>query len=779
MKRKSRKKIICLLLAVVLVFTLAGCGGGNSNGGQSNASSGAGTAAEGGEQKGNPDGANEQQAMGRYVEEEIDLTELASSPFTNLCRREDGSLVALNCTGGYLVSKDEGVTWNDETPEWLREIDGWTSMIAMTPDGTCGISYYAGEEEINILVLSDGTQVPIEIPSTEENKYIRQIIATDDNRMLANVGLGNLYEVHKDGSCELLVETQTHASFTAVKGNLVFMDSDGSDGKMPVIYDMEAGGYIEDDALMEFVNGSYGERYYNGSYDCTMYMLPGEERVLYLIGNKGIHRHAIGGNMMEQIVDGSLSMLSNPSYSIASAMQLENNVFLVLFSNGKLLRLTYDPNVSAVPEKMLKIYSLKENNDLRQIIALYQSQNPDVYISYQIGMEEGSSVTREDAVKKLNTEIMAGTGPDLIVMDGLPFTSYVQKGVLLDITDYLKEYSAGTPLFDNIIEALKVDGKAYVAPATISLPKLIGRGDVLDKITDLSNIGEAVEILREEHPGDDIIGICSGEGVMNRFAPVSAPGWVNADGTVNRDNIKEFLEECKRIYDAQLDGIRTEVTQQYAKMNEWYLGTYNQSMDRMDWSISSDIIDYIAGEAYLLSGWLETYYSYSMCNSLDRKVGYEESRMESMQDRCSNVFMPQTMLGISAVSPQIDFARLFMDFFLSTSVQESCYGFPINQEAYDKQFTPKEGDVGENGEYGSFSLSSQDGESISYEFYWPEDAKIAELKAEIASVNTAYIHDEVLEDAVFKRGASYIRGELTLDRALDEIENEIAIYMAE
>ena len=36
-------------------------------------------------------------------------------------------------------------------------------------------------------------------------------------------------------------------------------------------------------------------------------------------------------------------------------------------------------------------------------------------------MAESDSVTREDAVKKLNTEIIAGNGPDLIVMDGLPF----------------------------------------------------------------------------------------------------------------------------------------------------------------------------------------------------------------------------------------------------------------------------------------------------------------------------------------------------------------------
>ena len=89
-----------------------------------------------------------------------------------------------------------------------------------------------------------------------------------------------------------------------------------------------------------------------------MCLLPGEEQTVYVIGEKGIHRHVIGGNMMEQVVDGNLSMLSNPSYHVCDAMQLEDDVFLVLFANCKLLRFTYDPNVPAVPEKVLTVYSL-------------------------------------------------------------------------------------------------------------------------------------------------------------------------------------------------------------------------------------------------------------------------------------------------------------------------------------------------------------------------------------------------------------------------------------
>ena len=41
-----------------------------------------------------------------------------------------------------------------------------------------------------------------------------------------------------------------------------------------------------------------------------------------------------------------------------------------------------------------------------------------MYINYEIGMD-GDGVTREDALKKLNTKLLSGEGPDVIILDGM------------------------------------------------------------------------------------------------------------------------------------------------------------------------------------------------------------------------------------------------------------------------------------------------------------------------------------------------------------------------
>lgn len=771
-KYRMKCRILALILAAALA-ALTGCGE-NGGPGQEGETNDRGQDGSGGE--------SSNTAMGRYVEEEIDLSDsLAVS--NGFCRRDDGSIVILDSYRGYFISKDDGRTWEQEMPDWLNEMLSqyfYIGEMDMSPDGTVGILYDAVPEDddyipIMELILPDGTRVPVRPEISEEEQQIRSLYMTDDNRIFINTYGMSVYEVFKDGSSEKVLDALERPYWFWVKDNLLFIDNDyGSDG-LPLVYDMEAGEYIEDDILTDFVAGSYGDRYYNGFDYGSMVLLPGEEQTLYVIGNQGIHRHVVGGNLMEQIVDGKLSMLSNPSYTISDAMCLEGDVFLVMFSNGRLIRYTYDPDVPAVPEKELTVYSLREDEDLRQAVSLYQSKHPDTYVSYEVGMEEGGSVTREDAAKKLNTEIMAGNGPDLLVLDDLPFQSYVSKGLLLDLTDYLAQYSEQEPLFDNVIDALKVDGKAYVVPATFGVPRLAGKGSDVAGMTDLSGIAAGVEAMRNAHPGDDIIGICDAETVLKRFAMTSAPLWISENGTLNRESIGAFLEQGKRIYDAQMDGIRAEIIQGYAERDNT---AYSRNMP-VDWSLANDIFKYISGSQYLINGWIDTAYSYMEGASIEKTAGYEDSRMVPMQGECSNLFLPKTLLGINAASTQTEDAREFLGFFLSAEVQRNYYGLPLNQNAYDIQFTPDENYLGEDRAFGYLSLVNDEGLVIDFVMYWPVEEQIAAFKEELRSVNTAYFSDSVLEGAVFTSGVRYVRGEVSLEETLNEIEKQVAIYMAE
>lgn len=767
-----------------MVFAMAGCGGGGADnlpGSGDNKDS-----VQEGEPGQNGSGENEDGpvAMGRYVEEQIDLSEWGTWP-GDLCMREDGSLVVMDHDAGMIISKDQGATWTVETPDWFADMkaqDIYISGLYMAPDGT--VAVIRGETtdddytQYLDLVLPDGAQVSVETELTEEESYFQQVAFRDDGAIFASTNRG-IYEVGRDGSCERLLMLDFNPQWIWVKENRLFIDNDWESEEAPLVYDLEAGEYVEDDVLVEFVSDNYQGHSYNGTDYCDMYLLPGEDGTVYVTGRKGIHRHVIGGNMMEQIVDGNLSLLSNPDYYIVDMLQLEGDAFLALFTGGKLIKFTYDPNVPSVPENIVTIYSLREDMNIRQAISRYQTSHPDVFVSYRIGMDGGDSVTRDDAVKKLNTEIMAGEGPDLLVMDELPLDSYIDKGMLLDLTDHLKEYSAKEPLFDNVIEALKRDGKAYVVPATIGVPHIAAAAEGMESVTNLSELAGIVEQMRETYPGKDILGISGEKGILKRFAGTSEPKWISADGTVDREIIGDYLEQCKRIFDAQMDGLNESIAEAYNSRMERVASFDGRGADEIDWEIYLDTMSYVGKEQMLMSGWTNQQYGYLEMISLDKNKGFEDAKVVPMQGQCSKVFKPATMLAVSAVSEDMDQALGFLDACLSAEVQSEYNGIPVNQNGFDMQFTPRQDILQEDGEYTSMYTTDADGNALSFICYWPSDEQIAAFKQELASADTAYIPDLTLEEAVLKQGTTYMQGGQSLDQALDEIEKAVAIYMAE
>ena len=47
-----------------------------------------------------------------------------------------------------------------------------------------------------------------------------------------------------------------------------------------------------------------------------------------------------------------------------------------------------------------------------------------------------------DDIRTLNTELLGGNGADVLLLDGLSAESYIEKGILADLTDLADELTA-------------------------------------------------------------------------------------------------------------------------------------------------------------------------------------------------------------------------------------------------------------------------------------------------------------------------------------------------
>ena len=785
-RKQNYKRLIAGTLSFLLAAVLlAGCGNSGTTGGDGGrpekVNENGGTA---GQTQNQDDGT----AMGRYLEEVTDMSENLSGYRNGIYRLSDGRLVITDPEKHMLVSTDDGITWEQDRQDWLAVIirDGFASEYNVGAEGSVGVVYMkespadAGEtdstesQEAALVVRPDGTRIDVTMP--EQDVSPSHIWINDDGRIFLGTDGVDLYEVLEDGTCELYLTLDGSPQIIKFVGNRMVID--GYNFEELLIYDMDQKSYIEDDVLTDFFHENYRDRSYNGGSFYDLFFFPGEEEVLYLAAKNGLYRHVLGGGAMEQVIDGSLTTFGNPAYHLIGMTRLEDNEFIAIFTDARLVRFVYDPDVPTVPSEKIKAYSLKENSALRQAISLYQTANPEVYVEYVIGMGESDAVTREDAIKKLNTEIMAGSGPDLLILDDLPMECYIENGLLLDLSPLLGSLNGEEALFDNIVDSFRKEGKVYTVPCDINLPVLLGREQDIAGVEDLEELAGCVEKIRLEQPGKDIFRSSSPKGIMKQLTPVCAPAWTAADGTVNREAVSVFLEQTKRIYAAQMDGLSEEVLSMHEEdRQDWmtYYGVVPEDYEYYVYGINE--LEYMVGYKQLLLGSVGYPYAYAELTSVPKAEGFGDHVWRPFDGQSSGVFYADTLAGINAASQNMEHAEGLFKTLIGTD-KVSGNGFPLNRAAFEESLYPNDY-VSEFTVYSGIGYAYEDGQYFGFNVYWFGQKLADQLRDWIETVHTPYIGNDLLEEAVYAAGADYFEGQISLEEAVAEVEKSMAIYMAE
>ena len=755
--KKQLKKAITFMLAGSMCISMLGCAG-NTNANTSEQKE-EGTTATG---------------MGRYVDKTVlDRDEL--SILGKLQRLSDGSLIYFNSLAGKYVSTDNGDTWNMEEIEGLSELiqnqeECFIQDVAISKEGAILVVCVSSENVENdtimetgevkyILFEPDGTQKELEI-ELPVSVYQRNHTFDDNGRLIVSTMDTPIYEINiEDGSTSTLLNANDVIMSAQCQNNIMLCVAYND----IYVYDMENKTQIEDTVLSDFIKNTYGSLMSSDFLSYNYYAFLGEENVVYIAGKEGLHRHVIGGSSVEQIIDGNLSSLGDPSKYVVSAQMVDNQEFLVQYSDSmRLVKFEYDPNIPTVPSNSLTVYSLTDNETIHQAISTFQTSNPDIYIEYEIGMAE-DGLTRDDALKNLSTRFVDGSGPDVLVMDDMPLESYVDKGILLDISDSISQIENEDELFTNIVEPFYQENSLYVIPAEFQLPVIAEDKNVKSEIANYTEIADYIELLREKNPGKDILGAYLPSDVMNKFSNVCAPSWKNENGEINEEKIKAFLSDSKRIYEVQMNGLQEES----AFSNGLFTDLLNDT-------------EYVTKNEQLMSGAIASINDFAYAMSVQRVAGFENTEVNTMHGQSSNVYLPKTMVGINAATKNQEEAISFLQTLLGNEVQTQLHaGFPVNQAAFEACTVIDEKYLDEDGSYMVVSTNDEEGNIFSWNIYWPDENQIQTLKNWITQASTPYIQDSVLEEAVSVESSKYLTGEQDIDTTLEHIMNKIAIYMAE
>lgn len=738
------------------------------------------------------DGAYEPTAMGRYVEAEYPFPEPVYL-VTGFDRRQDGAIEFFGAFGTMeskispklIRSQDGGKSWEAVTVPWLQEAEESDNAYSMNraawdAQDRLVISYNMydpaadvdGEYLVRIAwdpetkTYGAAETLPFELPSSSGGAGVNSLLFLDSGDLIA-VCYDEIFQldaVSGEVKASYSREWSQTSGDVAVLGTYLAY----SDAGRILVYDTAGGG---SQLVQNILCGSpaAGEEASSGTKDTASVSSDGDSnRVLaagpdgafYFADGSGLYRFFPDSPTLEKIVDGALTSLSMPSYDrLGLSVGADGKGFSLLCYQEDtcvLLSYTYDPNVSTVPAKELKVYSLEDNLTVRQAIGSYQRQNPDMHILYEVGTDDG--VSASDTLRILSMELLAGRGPDLLVLDGLPVESYLQKGVLKDLSSGgpLAERLEKGDFLENILQPFQQNGALYAVPARFSVPMMLGRPDLVSQAGSLSGLADWLE----QHPDQYDIPLSGKDSraMLRQFYPVCARSLQDENGAFSREGLSDFLRSLRRIQD--LDR-RTEA-------------------DRWEYQIHFEPLIWEKGTVLALAmGNLSS--SSQIYAPLQASGGSLEGTFTTLLQQ--DVFLPATILGIPASSKQIEQAEMFLDFTLSDSILKYDFsdGLPVTKSAFAQAFTIPDDKAGQKfSYYGASYLDSMNQEQYSnMSVMYPFQTEADPVAALLRSLNTPVLVDSKVLTILEEGAVPYLTGSAELDRTVDGLLNKLHMTLQE
>ena len=755
---KIKKVLSALLAAVMVLASFSGCGKEKKKEAEEALMPSISTA-----------------ATGRYVEMKISLPDCRYA--MDMVMLDEGQLrVALEQDDGIVViytSDASRTTWTDIVPLPSEIMDsGNVESMALASNGMAFCSTMETLEDDthqpHLWVLNaDGTcrelTVMYEDVDPEKGFFMGYCDFTDSGKLMAQFYLSDLREIDLTTG-ELgdnLNELERSISRSSCGGENAYMISmehasyhaDGETKELPEVLKAQISAALEAD---------YGNT-------PKIVFWENQNGYLFFTTYSGLYSYIPGGSVTEELIAGNRSSIGDPSCIPVALTGTEDGSFYLLCNLGgepTLCHFTYDAEAPAVAETQVNIYSLYPNDDMTQMITQFQIANPDITVNHEIGLSGEDGMTEADAVRTLNTEILAGNGPDLICLDGFNLESYLEKGVLADVSHVL---DAGDPLFRHITDCYGENGKICAVPTTFTFPAMYGKEEFISQIHDLSSLVEAAKQAKAEiAPESRVVNGMYPDIMADYFYDACSAAWMNPDGTLDGAKLTEFYNAMKELY-ALDEPFRQANTEWMAEFRQEYIsGEYPILPGQYTGLRGADAI--IGDVSYLSFGTLDGMYCYSHVLAGEAEYlgdGYITSPIGLQSE---NVFLPRGIMGIlkDAAHPQA--AEKFLTFMLSDNIQSKClsYGFPVNKVTFEREMSEER------------VIDSWIGSgTFAYQAQWPDSAKREELRIWVENLSTPANTNRTIRYMVMEPLYDCCTGAITPEQAAEKALQSLNLYLSE
>ena len=659
----------------------------------------------------------------------------------------------------YFISEDKGEKWIEKKLEVLKSIERKISYAKISNKGDIVLTYSneQGSFKSAFLSMEDNKFKELNINHSEEKGSIPYYFL----EFLSN---GNLIYFNETDS----KLSQLDINKNKVKNILSVKDfPSGSIGKQFINYKGQYIKYYSLDTGKEISKLKIKE-------NMSISLVSSENiysNCLYVINKEGVFKNKLNSVEFKKVINGTNTSFGGNEMSPIYFCEIKNSEFLCIFykkingeDDGEYFLKKYKKSKE---KDEVKVYSLYKNNLISEIVSKYNVENSNININYDIGIKDGEKTTKTEVIERLNNEILSGNGPEILILDDLPYDLYEEKGFLENIECVIKNQEEEGKLFNNIINYYNNENKYYKLPLRFNVPLVIGKdvdeNQTLDVLTkNIKDLGKKNENIFKAYEPSEIIKLLYTYDSIN---------WINKDGTINEEEIKNFMKNCKNIYSILKKSNTSESIKSYLDAKKYYSDL--ESFEREVY-LHRDIT--ILDLFYDKSNWKIEVGDLTNFNEISYILSIKDILKDYSYFPWSNngqiVFTPNTLIGINYYGKNKDKAKKFLTEIFSEEYQSifnnEDYGFSINKDIFYGELNEMI-KIDSNG-----SLNIND--NIIIENIEPNEEEINRFTSIVENMNISANYNTFLLDYIIEDMEKYILGKLTMNKTIENIKNNIQKY---
>lgn len=646
-------------------------------------------------------------------------------------------------------SADYGSTWTEEdnsaAVQWMQENKVYNRQYYYDATGT----WWAVNGDSVIRIAADGSAQEVDLPLFEaENRYVGIYGFADSGD--GTVCFAAYKSVNKDGADPdgvwYLVDSNSGAVLCTIQipytidyepvfwqGDLVFMDYVGGTLNR---YDPQNG------QLLESVPIERPE-----SLPATA-SITKDGVYSYLLRGTGLYRRSMDGSFTQVVTTDSTLLCFSPQFRAVGAFYNQADESYLIVGNTldgaiKVYLLAMVTGAQpAQPEKTLQVWALQDSSLLQAVLQQYKAAYPDVGVNVTIGFNESdTAMTKDDAIRQLNTALLTDQAPDVLVLDELSVSDLIAQDMLADLSDLVFEGDH----YQNILTAYKGVGDnseaIYAYPAFFHIPTLAIAGDLVpEEVNSLSGLSELFN--------DGRCTAGSWKEIFDAVYPACSVEIFPDGKSLDETKLSDFFEQTLRMITAAglevesnpmsigqgLQSVSTETPQsRYAMQNQQ---TDSAIMDLRQMSTATSLV-----------------------------TSHADLQLVPFLGGC---FEPTFSLGVTAQSKDLDTAKEFVRFVLDNdSIQQNnVYG----------GWSVKKGV-----ELAALSTMLENNYQDEERAAFQQDPLQFDWDAFISQCNTPVLVDGTgqLEAIVYEQAKAVYQGSSTIDNAVQSVAGQVALYLQE